>query len=56
MLNTRDADSPHAIPYIKEVEYAALNLLKKNPNNKEELKEILENYASRYAREHNIRT
>jgi len=55
MSNIRDRDSSHAIPYIKELERIALNLLRKNPNNKEKLKEILEDYASRYAREYNIR-
>jgi len=56
MFNTRDAGSSHTIPYIKEIEHAVLNILRENPNDKEKLKEMLENYASRYAREYNIRT
>jgi len=50
MSNTRNS-----VPYIKELERVAVNLLRKNLNSKEKLKEILEDYASRYAREYNIR-
>ena len=56
MPNIGDAVSVPQVPYIKELENVALKILKKNPNDKEKLKEILENYATRYAREYNIRT
>jgi len=56
MSNIRNAGSFNRVPYIKELERITLSLLRKDPNNKEKLKEILENYASRYAREYNIRT
>jgi len=56
MPNIRNEGSFRQVPYVKELERVALNLLRKNPNNKEKLKEILDEYASRYAREHNIRT
>jgi len=56
MPNIRNASSFSRVPYIKELERVALSLLRKNPNNKEKLKEILEDYASRYAREYNIRS
>ena len=55
MSNIRDAGSSTAIPYVKELERIVLNLLREKPDDKEKLKEILENYASRYAREYNIR-
>ena len=55
MPSIRDAGSPN-IPYIKELEKVALKILKENPDYKERLKEILEEYASRYSREYNIRT
>ncbi|MCD6325379.1 hypothetical protein J7L97_03730 [Candidatus Bathyarchaeota archaeon] len=55
MSNTGNKDSLRQIPYIKELERVAVNLLRKNQNSKERLKEILEEYASRYAREYNIR-
>ncbi|RLI12573.1 hypothetical protein DRO35_02715, partial [Candidatus Bathyarchaeota archaeon] len=54
MPSIRDAGS--SIPYIKELEKVALKILKENSNYKERLKEILEEYASRYSREYNIRT
>jgi len=55
MSNIKDADSFNQVPYIRELERVALNLLRKNPNDKKKLKEILEDYASRYAREYNFR-
>jgi len=55
MSNVEDGDPLRRIPYIKEIERAALSLLKEDPNNRERLKEILEDYASRYAREYHIR-
>jgi len=55
MSNTGNAGSVNKVPYIKELERVALKLLRKNPNDKEGLKEILENYATRYAREYSIR-
>jgi len=56
MPDIRDAGSSRTVPYIKELEHVVLNILRENPNNKERVKEILENYAGRYAREYNIRT
>jgi len=56
MSNIENVDSSYQIPYIKEIERLALSILRKKPDDKEKLKEILENYASRYAREYNIRT
>ncbi len=56
MSNIENAGSLHQIPYIKELERVALSILRKNPNDKEKLKEILEDYARRYAEEYNIRT
>jgi len=56
MSNPRNEVSSHQIPYIKELEHIALNILRENPESKEKIKEILEKYASRYARTHNIRT
>jgi hypothetical protein len=56
MSNVENEDPLHRIPYIREIERVAISLLKKSPNNKEKLKEILEDYASRYAREYHIRT
>jgi len=49
MSNIKKAGSSHQIPYIKEIERLALKILREN------LQEILEDYASRYAREYNIR-
>ena len=51
-----NADSSTQIPYIKELERAVLRIIRKNQNDKERLKEILEDYASRYAKEYNIGT
>ena len=56
MSNTGNADSSTQIPYIKELERAVLRIIRKNQNDKERLKEILEDYASRYAKEYNIGT
>jgi hypothetical protein len=55
MSNVENEDPLRRIPYIKEIERIAISLLKKNPNDKEKLKEMLEDYASRYAREYHIR-
>jgi len=55
MSNIRNAGSLRQVPYIKELERVALNLLKRNLNDKEKLKEILEEYAARYAKEHSLR-
>lgn len=41
----------YVVPYISEVERSALNILKDDPDNKKELKELLEEFAARYARE-----
>ena len=55
MSSVRDKSSS-SIPYIKELEKVALKILRENPDDKEKLKEMLEEYASRYSREYNIRT
>jgi len=56
MSNTGNIDSPNQIPYIKELERTVMRIIRKNQNYKERLKEILEDYASRYAKEYNIGT
>ncbi|MEM2145599.1 MAG: hypothetical protein QW279_09575 [Candidatus Jordarchaeaceae archaeon] len=40
-----------AIPYVSELESQILRILRKNPENKEKVKEILEKYATKYSTE-----
>lgn len=44
--------SKRGIPYIKEIERIAVDLLKEDPCDKDKLKEMLDDYAGRYAREY----
>jgi len=44
--------SMRGIPYIREIERIAVKLLKENPDDKDRLKEMLDDYAGRYAREY----
>jgi len=44
--------STRGIPYIREIEKIAVELLKEDPDNKDRLKEMLDDYAGRYAREY----
>ena len=41
----------YAVPNILEFERSALNIVKKDTDNKEEIKELLKEYAARYAKE-----
>ncbi|MCW4021431.1 MAG: hypothetical protein NWF14_09440 [Candidatus Bathyarchaeota archaeon] len=48
----KDSNRPrYTVPYISKVERSAMNILKNTGTNKEELKELLEKYAARYAEE-----
>jgi len=44
--------STHGIPYVREIEKIAVELLKEDPHDKDRLKEMLDDYAGRYAREY----
>jgi len=44
--------SKRGISYIKEIERIAVDLLKEDPCDKDKLKEMLDDYAGRYAREY----
>jgi len=44
--------SMRGIPYIREIERIAVELLKEDPDDKDRLKEMLDDYAGRYAREY----
>ena len=48
---TRDSSSGYATPYILEFEGLALSVLEHDGDNREKLKELLEEYAARYAKE-----
>ena len=50
MSKIRDNDSDNIASYI-EFERLALNILKEEENNKERVKELLEEYAAKYAEE-----
>jgi hypothetical protein len=41
--------SSHAVPYISEFERLVLSILKDDLDNKEQIRELLEEYATRYA-------
>ncbi len=43
------------IPYVSELEAQVLGILRKNAENKEKVKEILEKYATRYSTEFGYR-
>ena len=51
MSDTRGR-STHRIPYIREIEKIAVEPLKEDPKDKDRLKEMLDDYAGRYAREY----
>ena len=48
--------SMRGIPYIREIERITVDLLKEDPCNKDRLKEMLDDYAGRYAREYSVGT
>lgn len=48
---TRVENTGEAVPYISEVETQVLGVLRKNSEDKEKVKEILEKYAARHSAE-----
>jgi len=48
---TRSENVDEAIPYVSEFEAQVLSILRKDAENKEKVKEILEKYATRYSAE-----
>ncbi len=51
MSKTRVENTGEAVPYISEVETQVLGVLRKNSEDKEKVKEILEKYAARHSAE-----
>jgi len=51
---TEDSSSGHVAPYILEFEGLAPRILKGDVNDKEKLKELLEEYADKYAKESSL--
>lgn len=51
MLKTRSENMGEAVPYVSEFEAQVLTILRKDAENKEKVKEILEKYATRYSAE-----
>ncbi len=51
MSKTRAEKAGEAIPYVSEFETQILGILRKNSEDKEKVKEILEKYATRYSAE-----
>ena len=51
MVKKNRESSPYAVPYLIDFERLALDLLKTDEDGKEELKELLEKYADKYAKE-----
>ncbi len=54
MSETEDSSSGYVGPYILEFEGLALRILKGDANDKEKLKELLEEYADKYAKESSL--
>ncbi len=48
---TEESSSSHMVPFILEFERQALSILKDEAKGKEQLKEMLKDYAARYARQ-----
>ena len=51
MSKPRSENTGETIPYVPEFEAQVLSILKKDAENKEKVKEILEKYATRYSAE-----
>ena len=51
MSKTRSENMGETIPHVSEFEAQVLSILKKDVENKEKVKEILEKYATRYSAE-----
>ena len=51
---TEDSSSGYVAPYILEFEGLALRILKGDVNDREKLKELLEEYADKYAKESSL--
>ena len=51
MSKNRAENAGEVIPYISEVETQVLSILRKNSEDKEKVKEILEKYSTRYSTE-----
>lgn len=51
MSKTRVETSGELVPYIAEVEAQVLRALRKTPEDKQKVKEILEKYAARHSAE-----
>jgi hypothetical protein len=48
---TRAENTGEAIPYVSEFETQVLSILRKDAEDKEKVKELLEKYATRYSTE-----
>ncbi len=55
-MSDNKGESMRGIPYIREIERIAVDLLKEDPHDKDRLKEMLDDYAGRYAREYSVGT
>ncbi|MBS7615104.1 hypothetical protein KEJ18_05170 [Candidatus Bathyarchaeota archaeon] len=53
MSQTRSENTSEEVPYIEKFEPQAIGILRKNAENKEKVKELLEKYAERYSAELN---
>ncbi|MBS7657341.1 hypothetical protein KEJ33_05405 [Candidatus Bathyarchaeota archaeon] len=53
MSQTLSENTSEEVPYIEEFESQVIGILRKNAENKEKIKEILEKYAARYSAELN---
>ncbi len=51
MSKIRTENVDEAVPYISEVEAQVLGVLRRNSEDKEKVKEILEKYAARHSAE-----
>jgi hypothetical protein len=51
VFKTRSENKGEAIPYVSEFEAQVLGVLRKNSEDKEKVKELLEKYAARYSAE-----
>ncbi len=53
MSKTGFENTSEEVPYINEFEPQAIGILRKNAENREKVKELLEKYAARYSAELN---
>jgi len=51
VFKTRSENKGEAVPYVSEFETQVLGVLRKNSEDKEKVKELLEKYAARYSAE-----